>query len=236
MKEEETMRLLTMIKYTVALIFSCIMLSSFAVTSKDSVSLAALKQAFGKAATNLDPKVLDVGLKAYNCANNVKGIVNKEYLTIIDYTKPSSEKRLWVFDMKQNKLVSEQLVAHGQKTGGKNAKYFSNTRGSHQSSIGVYVTGGSYNGKNGLSLRLKGLDSGYNDKANQRAIVMHGANYVSQDFIKKYGMLGRSWGCPALEPKHTKSTINKIKNGSLVVAYYKNNNWIQKSSYLNCVA
>ena len=230
------MRQLIMKKYVFIVIFSYIAVSSVAVAGKYLDNITALKQIFVKAATNLDPSVLDIGLKAYNCASNVRGIVSKEYLTIIDYTKPSSEKRLWVFDMKNSKLVSEQLVAHGQKTGGKNAKYFSNNRGSHQSSIGVYVTGRSYNGRNGLSLRLRGLDRGYNDKANQRAIVMHGASYVSKDFIKKYGMIGRSWGCPALEQRYAKSTIDKIKNGSVVVAYYKNNNWIRRSPYLNCMA
>ena len=183
---------------------------------------------------SINPGALAAVLKAYECASHSKA--SKKFLTIIDYTKPSSEKRMYVIDMHKHQLVSQQLVAHGQNSGGKSSTKFSNRNGSHQSSIGVFVTENTYQGKNGLSLRLRGLDRGYNDRANQRAIVIHGANYVNSSYVKKHGMIGRSWGCPALEPKYAKSTIDTIKNGSVVVAYYKDKQWEKSSQYLHCAA
>lgn len=158
----------------------------------------------------------------------------KELLTIIDYSRPSNERRFWIYDVKNKKLVSSQLVAHGQGSGSLIPTHFSNKEGSHQSSIGVFMTADTYEGKNGLSLRLNGLERGINDKASERAIVIHGAQYVNESYISKYGQIGRSWGCPALDAKQALSTINTIKEGSLVVAYNGDNDWMKNSEYLHC--
>lgn len=185
-------------------------------------------------AENIDPKVLDLGMRAYQCALKM-GITNKdEVLTIIDYSRPSNEKRLWILDLENKKVTSEQFVAHGTGSGEHKATKFSNKNGTHQSSIGVFRTAEPYHGKNGLSLRLDGLERGYNDKARSRAIVIHGANYVSNDFVSRYGSLGRSWGCPALDLDQAKETIHKIKGGSILVAYYPDSQWMRKSPFLHC--
>jgi hypothetical protein len=190
------------------------------------------KSAFGD--TNIQPEVLALGLKALHCAS-VKGVNRKaDILTIIDYSKPSSEKRMWVLDLKKQSVAMEELVAHGSGSGANLAKKFSNKTNSHQSSIGVFLTGEPYRGKNGLSLRLDGLENGVNDKARRRSIVLHGANYVSDHFVKQYGRLGRSWGCPALDKKLIAPTVEKIKEGSLVFAYYPDNEWLEKSEFLHC--
>lgn len=229
--------ILQMIQYfllTCSFFFGCIA-ASHAVTKVPQHSLEELKHNINlHDHDGIDPSALDAGIKAYYCTADVRHMARKKYLTIIDYNKPSSEKRLYIIDMQKQRLVSSQLVAHGQNSGGLEALRFSNKDGSHQSSIGVFLTGQVYQGKHGLSLRLRGLEHGYNDKASQRAIVMHAANYVNQNYLKKHGTIGRSWGCPAIDPKLTRTTINKIKNGSVVVAYYKDNRWLQQSPYLNC--
>ncbi len=185
-------------------------------------------------AHGIDPKALNVGLKAYQCATK-KGLTKNQTLTIIDYSKPSTQKRMWVLDMNKGKVEMEELVAHGSGSGNNKANNFSNKSGSHKSSIGVFLTGAnSYVGQHGTALRLKGLDKGFNDHALSRAIVVHAAPYVSHYYAKIHGRLGRSWGCPALEPAKTKPTINKIKGGSVVVAYYPDNQWLNKSEYLHC--
>lgn len=185
-------------------------------------------------ANGIDPKALSVGLKAYQCANK-KGLAKNKTLTIIDYSKPSTQKRMWVLDMEKRKVAMHEFVAHGQGSGNNKANKFSNKPGSHQSSIGVFLTAAdSYIGSHGLALRLRGLDKGFNDRALSRAIVVHAAPYVSNYYAKIHGRLGRSWGCPALEPSKTKPTINKIKGGSVVVAYYPDNRWLDNSPYLHC--
>ncbi len=202
--------------------------------SQSENSLEQLKKHFSQRITEIDPEALETGLKAYMCATHTQRQGKRRYLTIIDYNKPSSQKRMYIIDMVHQKLISSQLVAHGQNTGGREALNFSNRDGSHQSSLGVFVTQTPYRGKHGLSLRLQGLERGYNDNAHQRAIVLHGANYVNQDYVRKYGMIGRSWGCPAIDNTQVKTTVNTLKSGSIIVAYFKDNQWLSKSNYLHC--
>ncbi len=152
---------------------------------------------------------------------------NIHYLTIIDFTKKSTQKRLFVVDLRAQKLVYESLVAHGKNSGVEFAKVFSNQMNSLQSSPGFYRTGETYMGKHGYSLRLDGLEQGINDLARKRAIVIHGADYVSDDFIQKQGRLGRSWGCPALPKQLNKNIIDLIKEGTCL--YIHTND----ASYLN---
>lgn len=183
-------------------------------------------------ATNIDSKVLRLSLTAYMNARK-KGLDNKQLLTVIDYSKPSSEKRLWVFNIKNGKELFHTWVSHGKNTGDNKATSFSNSPGSLKSSIGVFVTDNvPYEGGNGYSLRVHGLEPGVNDKAYARDIVFHGAPYVNPATIKQYGRVGRSWGCPAVDTRITKPLINTIKENTVVVAYYPDRHWLSNSKYL----
>lgn len=156
--------------------------------------------------------------KAFIGYYNIKGSFNikKPVLTIIDFDKPSTEKRMWVVDLGQKKILQNCLVAHGKQSGENMAVKFSNDLKSSASSLGFYVTLGTYNGKNGYSLQLEGIDEGFNTNAKKRAVVMHGAWYVSEKFIKTYGRLGRSWGCPAIPLEIAKDIIDEICRGSVL--------------------
>jgi len=181
---------------------------------------------------NIETEVFKMALDAASCAVRTGAVSAPETLTVIDYSKPSSERRLWVFDLKAKELVYEELVAHGQGSGANMATQFSNEDESHQTSLGLFVTRDTYVGKNGYSLRLDGLDRGVNDRARDRAIVMHGAPYVSQAFVKANGRLGRSWGCPAISAAVAKQMIDRVKGGGLVFAYYPDAGFIKTSKYL----
>lgn len=140
-------------------------------------------------------------------------------LTIIEFGRSSTQKRLWVLDVAKGRLLHHTLVAHGKNTGEEYAQLFSNREGSEMSSLGFYRTGATYQGKHGLSLKLHGVDAGYNTNALSRSVVVHGADYVSEDFIQQHGRLGRSQGCPALPPAQTAAIIRTIKDGSVVFAH-----------------
>ncbi|MGI4872813.1 MAG: murein L,D-transpeptidase catalytic domain family protein [Janthinobacterium lividum] len=152
-------------------------------------------------------------------------------LTVVDFDLPSSEKRLWVLDLAQSKVLFHTLVAHGHNTGDNEANSFSNTDQSNMSSLGFYVTGQEYEGKHGHSLRLQGLDEGFNTNAAARSVVMHGAEYVSEDFIKKYGRIGRSLGCPALPLDQYAQIIDAVEGGSCL--FLNKSNAGYSSKYLN---
>jgi uncharacterized protein (DUF2252 family) len=169
---------------------------------------------------SIEMDVLEMALSAASCAVRSGDAKNPSTLTVIDYSKASTEKRLWVFDLKSRELIYEELVAHGQGTGANMATQFSNEPDSHRTSLGLFRTDLPYVGKNGYSLRLDGLDKGLNDRARERAIVMHGAPYVSAAFVKSNGRLGRSHGCPAVSADVAKQMIDRVKGGGLVFAYY----------------
>lgn len=160
-------------------------------------------------------------------------LINQRYLTIADFSKPSSEKRLFVIDMEKLELVVHTLVAHGRNSGTLFAKSFSNKNESYQSSLGFYITGNIYKGKHGMSLQLAGIESGINDNAKQRAIVMHGADYVNDLLIKKQGYIGRSLGCPAVPQKEIKEIIHTIKGASLLYIYAPDPVYSKKSSFIS---
>jgi hypothetical protein len=176
--------------------------------------------------------VLSLALDAASCAVRSGAVENPETLSVIDYSRPSTTPRLWVFDLETRSLLYEELVAHGQGSGGNLPTLFSNTAESHQSSLGLFVTEDTYVGRNGYSLRLNGLDRGFNDRARERAIVMHGAPYVSPAIAKGQGRLGRSWGCPALREAVARDLIDRVKGGSLLFAYYPDPRWLSASAYL----
>jgi hypothetical protein len=158
--------------------------------------------------------------------------LSKQLLTIIDFSKPSTEKRLFIIDMQQQKVLVHTYVAHGSNSGVKFANAFSNLHESHQSSLGFFLTAGTYEGSNGYSMKLKGLEPGINDNAERRAIVMHGAPYVSEQVIKNTGRLGRSWGCPAVSQKEHKMIIDLIKQGSCMFIYAPDKKYLAQSGVL----
>lgn len=182
-------------------------------------------------ASNIDDKVLRLSLMAYQKARR-KGLDQKQILTVIDYSKPSYERRFWVFDLKRNKILYNTWVAHGKNSGGTVATSFSNNPGSLKTSIGVFLTDHPYMGNNGYSLRLRGLERGVNDNAYRRSVVVHGAWYANPENIRRNGQLGRSWGCPAVSTTLSKPIINTIKGNTVLFAYYPDRNWLSHSQFL----
>lgn len=167
-------------------------------------------------------KPLDLALHAARAKGRTPRL-----LTLIDYSRPSTEKRLWVIDLVEEKVLLETLVAHGKGSDrAGEAVRFSNRSGSRASSLGLYETLGTYIGKHGYSLKLRGLEPGFNDNAEERAVVVHGAWYVSEAFAKQHGRLGRSWGCPAVDDRVAKRLIDRIKGGSLLFVYYPDEKWL----------
>jgi L,D-transpeptidase catalytic domain len=169
----------------------------------------------------LSPRALASALDAVSCAR-ARGISapgTRDLLTIIDYSLPSTRPRLWVLDLAHGKVLFNELVAHGAGSGDNFAVRFSNVAQSRESSLGLFLTGDTYQGGNGYSLRLRGLDAGVNDLAEERNIVMHGAWYVSADHARSFGRLGRSWGCPALPPAIAPAVIDAIKGGTFLYSY-----------------
>lgn len=176
----------------------------------------------------INPKVLGLAIKAQQKASAM-GIPRKQFLTVIDYSLPSTARRLWVLDMSRGKVIHHVHVAHGSGTGDHHhAKHFSDSHGSHKSSLGLFLTGSTYQGKHGTSLTLHGLEKGFNGNAKSRAIVIHPAGYVND----ATGRIGRSWGCPALSYKTAAPIIQTIKEGSLVFAYYPDTKWLSASRFL----
>lgn len=171
--------------------------------------------------------LFEKGMKGYDKIDN-----NSSIITFIDFTKSSVEKRLFVIDLTHKKLLYNTYVSHGRNSGEMYANSFSNKSGSYQSSLGFYVTKGTYQGKNGYSLRLDGLEKGINDNALERAIVIHGAKYSNPETIKQNGRLGRSLGCPALPTHISKEIIDTIKNGSVLFIYANNSSYREKSLLL----
>ena len=162
-----------------------------------------------------------------------KGMLgNNQLLSIIDFSLPSSKKRLYVLDMKNYRLLFHTYAAHGRNSGTVNTLYFSNEPESFKSSVGFYITAGTYDGKHGYSLKLKGYEAGFNDNAEERAIVMHSADYVSEALIKQQGYIGRSLGCPALAPEVYKDVIQKIQNKSCLFMYGNYGQYIENSKLL----
>lgn len=189
-------------------------------------------QQFSNRVSGLNPKALQLGLEAYNKARQ-EGLDSQQILTIIDYTKPSTARRLWVLDLKDNSVLFNEYVAHGQNSGGNYATAFSDRPESLETSLGVFLTESTYQGKHGYSLRVKGLEKGFNDRAEARDIVFHSANYVTAQFAEQHGRLGRSWGCFAVSPAVADSLIHTIKNGTVVFAYYPDPTWLAKSQFLS---
>lgn len=182
-------------------------------------------------------EALRLALRARQCALEKGEVVATTRLAVIDYSRPSTQTRLWVFDLaKAPRLLFAEHVAHGQGTGGNRAVDFSNREGSRQSSLGLFRTSEPYYGQNGYSLRLDGLEPGFNDLARARAIVMHGAPYVDPVVARQQGRLGRSFGCPAVRKAIARPLIDTLRDGQLLFAYFPDQAWLAESSYLSCDA
>ncbi|PWN68448.1 hypothetical protein C1631_017295 [Chryseobacterium phosphatilyticum] len=178
----------------------------------------------------------EVFSKALTGFENLKkaGLLTQDshLLTICDFSMSSNTKRLWIIDLDDKKVLFNSLVAHGKNTGEEFATNFSNRESSLQSSLGFYITDATYQGDNGYSLRLLGMDKGFNDAAYRRAIVLHGANYVSDDFASMHKRIGRSWGCPAVPKELTQPIINTIKGRNCLFIYYPDQNYLSSSEWL----
>ena len=182
-------------------------------------------------APGLRAEVLTLALDATRCAGSRGLVSRRNILAVIDYSLPSTQPRLFVFDLTTRRLLFRELVAHGKNSGGNVTSFFSNDPGSLATSFGLFVTADTYFGHNGYSLRLKGLEAGINDRAMDRAIVMHGASYVSGEAIRALGRLGRSWGCPAVRKEIADKVINTLRGGTAVFAYYPDKNWLTRSTF-----
>ncbi len=173
--------------------------------------------------------LLQTALSGFEILKKEHSVTRPEVITIIDYSLPSDKKRLWVLDLVEAKVLYHCLVSHGRNSGEVMAENFSNKPGSYTSSPGFYTTGETYFGKHGFSLRLDGIENGINDKARERAIVIHGADYVSSEFIKKNGRLGRSLGCPAVPEELSTEIIETIKDGTCLFVYAPTESYLSKS-------
>ncbi len=194
---------------------------------RDSLVASLVRQAPG-----LRSDVLRLALDASASAAERGLVKRRDLITVIDYSLPSTQPRLFVFDLATRRLLFRELVAHGKNSGDKYTEYFSNSPGSLATSLGLFVTADTYVGSNGYSLRLRGLEEGVNDMAWDRAIVMHGANYVSRAAIRALGRLGRSWGCPAVRKEIARKLIDTVRGGSPVFAYYPEQRWLKSSQFV----
>jgi hypothetical protein len=199
-------------------------LSSCGKTVYDSLCLGGL---------GLSKPVFDLAYKGWQQLRTAGKIFNENMLSIVDFSQSSNRKRLYVIDLLNIRLLFNTYVAHGRRSGKELATHFSNQPRSQQSSVGFHVTRDTYMGANGYSLKLMGLEGGFNDNAARREIVLHGADYVSERFISSYGCLGRSWGCPAVPLDLSKDMIDSIKNGSCLFIYSPQQKYLDRSRILN---
>ena len=180
--------------------------------------------------------VLNLAMGAVSCGVASGDFQAPPTLTLIDYSLPSTTPRLWVFDLHTGQLLFNELVAHGRNSGDNMATRFSDSMESKESSIGLFLATDTYIGHNGYSLRLDGLEPGFNGHARERAIVMHGAAYVDANTAKANGRLGRSWGCPAVREAVAHQVIDTVRGGGLIFSYYPDATWLKTSKFLNCAS
>ena len=199
-----------------------------------AASAQALLQRLATAAPKADRNVLALALEAQQCAVRSGAAKPPQRLAVIDYSRPSTAPRLWVFELKTGKLLYAEHVAHGRGSGENLPAAFSNREGSHQSSLGLFTAGETYIGENGYSLRMDGLEPGVNDRARERLLVVHGADYVDPAQALRQGRLGRSFGCPAVRRAVAEGVIDSLKDGQFLFAYYPDLAWLSNSPFLQC--
>lgn len=192
-----------------------------------------LVEDLARVAPGLDQQALRHAVAAMQCAVN-HGAEAASRLAVIDYSQPSTARRLWIFDLQRKRLLLSDYVAHGRRSGENFAQSFSNREGSFQSSLGLFRTAESYRGKHGYSLRMDGLEPGLNDLARERAIVIHGASYVDPRLARSQGRIGRSLGCPAVRPQVARMVVDKLKGGQFLFAWHSDRRWLRNSAYLDC--
>jgi len=181
----------------------------------------------------LSNEAFNMAIRGFNKLRQEGKFIDKQIVTIIDFSKPSTMKRMFIIDIEQSQVLFNTYVAHGLRSGSLMAERFSNRPSSNQSSLGFYETLSTYCGKHGYSLKLNGLEKGINDKASQRAIVVHGAPYVSEGMIRMQGFLGRSWGCPAVPERLSKPIIDAIRDGSCLFIYAPNKSYLTQSAMVH---
>lgn len=181
----------------------------------------------------LNYDVFEKAMKGFeNLKKSGKIAPSTKLLTVCDFSLSSNTKRLWVINTENGDVLFNSLVAHGKNTGEEFAEHFSNMENSLQSSLGFYITDATYEGENGYSLKLLGMDKGFNDNALQRSVVMHGADYVSEEFAAQHQRIGRSWGCPAVPRKLAEPIINTIKGENVLFIYANNQDYLNSSEWL----
>lgn len=210
-------------------------LSSPAITviKEKELSASLLYDSLKLGTLGLGRQVFDYAMKGFNYMKDRGTLQNDQVISIVDFSKPSSKKRLFILDLKNYKVLFHTYVAHGMQSGKEFARQFSNVPESNKSSLGFYETLETYIGGHGYSLRLQGLERGINDNANKRDIVIHGARYVDERLINSQGYIGRSWGCPAIPQRLHKPIINKIRNGTCLFIYSPDKNYLSRSRLLN---
>jgi len=187
--------------------------------SPAGIDARSLESSLLLAAPTIRPEALRAALSAWGALYS-RGEISRPLITVIDYGLPSTVKRMWVLDLTARRLLFNELVAHGRNSGEDLARSFSNEEGSLKTSLGAFVTGTTYTGRNGYSLHLHGMEPGVNDRAEARTIVLHGAPYVGEGFAQRQGRLGRSYGCPAVRPAIARPLIDVIKNRTLLYAWH----------------
>jgi len=197
------------------------------VSMYDSLRLASL---------GLARQAFDYAMQGFNYMKQTGRIANENIISIVDFSKPSSKKRLFIIDLKNCKILFNTYVAHGVNSGKEFARQFSNIPESNQSSLGFYKTADTYIGKHGYSLHLFGVEKGINDNVYKRDIVIHGADYVDENMISRQGYIGRSWGCPAVPEHLSKSIIDKIKNGTCLFIFGEDKKYLSRSAMLQRVS
>jgi len=217
----------------VLVIVCCFSLQSFDMGKSMSKNEPAIANIYLAEKLHINTHAFALAIKGYEKLKQLGKITNQRYLTIADMSIASSHPRLYIIDMEKKALLLQTFVSHGKNSGLLFAEEFSNLVGSFKSSLGFYITGQPYQGKNGPSLVLKGVELGINDKAEERAIVLHGAAYVNQGFVNQQGYLGRSLGCPAVPSNQVKEIIQAIQGASCLFVYAPNKKYLQKSELVN---
>lgn len=210
-------------------------ITAIPVASVSSVDIEAtqLYTSLGLKEVGLSETAFKYAYKGYNKLLKKRIIKRSELLTICDFSQSSAKKRLYIVDLEKNEIVLNTYVAHGKNSGGQFATKFSNKTSSHQSSLGFYLTKNTYYGEHGLSLKVTGLEPGFNDKAMQRAIVVHGAEYIDESWLTRNNHMGRSFGCPAVPDDESDFIINTIKNGTCLFIYHPSTKYLKGSKLLN---
>jgi len=214
-----------------SLVFLCCLVSG--ALADELISAEPVAKDLAKKTNGLKPKIVKLAIDAFNKAKQNGVGIKKPIITVIDYSIASTQKRLWVLDIDKKKVLYTSMVAHGRNSGENYTTTFSNKMGSKQTSVGVFLTENTYTGHCGYTLRLQGLEKGFNDKAKDRLIVFHGAPYVNTKIANTYGRLGRSWGCPAVEKELATPIINTIKGGTLMFSFANVKPWLKESKFIN---